>query len=79
MKTDTNHQSTAVQKDEMPIPRGSIKKYRVHLNAENAVDGHKWKNRPGQGQRKQLYGDYLYAQDCEMFMVNLREWMATQS
>jgi len=54
------------------IKRGNIKRYREHLNAiHNAA---KWRNRE-RGQRKRLYGDYLYAQDRDKFMMEMEEWL----
>lgn len=58
-----------------PIPRGKIKEYREKLNHEHEAAGGV-KHRHGRfHQITRPYGDYLYAQDREMFMVNLREWL----
>jgi hypothetical protein len=57
------------------IPRGKIKEYREKLNREHEAAG-SVKYRHGRyQQRTRLYGDYLYAQDREHFMINLREWL----
>lgn len=58
------------------IPRGSIKRFREHLNAMTSFPPH----RHGRyQQRKRQYGDYLYAQDREKFMVDLREWLDSKT
>ena len=70
------------------IPRGAIRIYREHLNQVNAraieraaeagVGGVEPRHRNGRyRQVKRLYGDYLYAQDRDKFMVDLVEWLAT--
>jgi len=57
------------------IRRGDIKRYREHLNALNDIHPDaKWRNRT-YGQRTRSYGDYLYAQDREKFMMELEEWL----
>jgi hypothetical protein len=56
------------------IPRGAIKRFRKHLNSENAICGTVWNNGPKRGQRTRPYGDYLYSQDRDKFMVDLRTY-----
>lgn len=61
------------------IPRGAIKRFREHLNALPQYAKHH--NKVGKvvyQQRTRKYGDYLYAQDREKFMVDLAEWLATK-
>jgi hypothetical protein len=58
------------------IRKGDVQRYRDHLNAQD--DGRKWRNFR-RGQRVRKYGDYLYAQDREKFMVELREWLNDQN
>ncbi len=55
------------------IKRGDIKRYREFLNAQDDGVPHKH-NQFHQLTRK--YGDYLYNQDREKFMVDLVEWLA---
>lgn len=57
----------------MTTKRGDIKRFREHLNREGAIVG-AWTNKR-RGQKTRLYGDYLYAQDREMFMVHMAEWL----
>lgn len=59
-----------------PIPRGEIKRFREYLNK---LDSERMGPKHKHGhyhQLKRLYGDYLYNQDREKFMVELREWLA---
>lgn len=55
------------------IPRGAIKRFREHLNS---LPGPLHRNGPFHQQRRP-YGDYLYAQDRDKFMVELAEWLTT--
>ena len=55
------------------IPRGTIKRYREHLNALDVGDSKHMHLCYRQRTRK--YGDYLYNQDRERFMLQLREWL----
>ncbi len=56
------------------ISRGDIKAFRAHLNRLDVGDSkHRHFN---YRQRTRLYGDYLYAQDREKFMVDLRNWLS---
>lgn len=57
-------------------PRGTVKRFREHLNRQFA-NSPLWKHHGNRGQRKQPYGDYLYAADREMFMHELAEWLKT--
>ena len=57
-----------------PVRRGDVKRFREHLNAQD--DGIPHRNRRYH-QRTRKYGDYLYAQDREKFMVDLREWLSS--
>lgn len=73
-----------------PIPRGKIKDFRQFLNRQNAEQAARQRQKavtdPGRietrhrngrfHQRTRGYGDYLYAQDRDKFMVDLREWLA---
>lgn len=73
------------------IPRGAVKAYRELLNRQNAesiareagkdaMDPSRMATRHKHGryqQVKRLYGDYLYAQDREKFLVDLQDWLAT--
>lgn len=56
------------------LPRGAVKRFREYLNSlDQSV-----KHRNGRFQQHtRPYGDYLYAQDREKFMADLREWHAT--
>lgn len=72
------------------LPRGAIKAFREHLNREDlanrAVQAAKPEGDPSRSevmhregryrQMKRPYGDYLYAQDRERFMVDLQDWLA---
>lgn len=58
--------------DAIVIPRGAIKSFRLHLNALPATAKHR---HGPYHQRTRSYGDYLYAQDRDKFMVDLREWL----
>lgn len=58
------------------VRRGDVARFRELLNAEAGARKHRH-NRYHQRTRK--YGDYLYAQDREKFMVNLREWLLEQN
>ena len=60
-----------------PIPRGKIKEYRELLNRQHEEAGSLKHRHHRYHQRTRPYGDYLYAQDRERFMVNLREWLET--
>lgn len=53
--------------------RGDIKRFREFLNAQD--DGVKHRHNRYE-QRSRKYGDYLYAQDREKFMLDLQEWLA---
>jgi hypothetical protein len=68
------------------LPRGIVKAYREHLNKLHGhVDEYRTgRNKFGSGanitglakatkDNRRLYGDYLYSQDREMFMFNMRE------
>lgn len=57
------------------MKRGDIKRYREFLNAEGSITGTLWANGRGRGQRTRQYGDYLYSQDREKFMVDMEEWL----
>jgi hypothetical protein len=57
------------------LPRGTIKRFREYLNAQDN-SGYKHRHFRFQ-QRTRKYGDYLYAQDREKFMVDLQEWLTT--
>lgn len=58
------------------VRRGDVKRFRDLLNAQDDGVPHK------HNRYHQLicrYGDYLYAQDREKFMVNMREWLLEQN
>lgn len=55
------------------IPRGKIQEFRQHLNALPQTTKHKHNQFH---QRTRSYGDYLYYQDREKFMVDLHDWLA---
>ena len=71
------------------IPRGKIKEFRELLNRENALvmdrENARQANDPARiaskhrngryRQVKRLYGDYLYRQDRDKFMADIREWL----
>jgi len=62
--------------DGLGRPRGVIKQYREHLNALDVGDS---KHRHlCYHQKTRKYGDYLYHQDRERFMVELDEWIRQQ-
>lgn len=54
------------------IKRGDIKKFKNFLNNIDTGRNHKH-NQFFQKTRK--YGDYLYGQDREKFMIDLVEWL----
>jgi len=55
------------------IPRGKIREFREHLNTLCSKSrGYRNFN---YRQRTRAYGDYLYHQDRDKFMVELREWL----
>jgi hypothetical protein len=59
----------------MKTKRGDIKRFREHLNTvnQNGV-----KHQHGRfAQRTRGYGDYLYAQDRDRFMMEFQEWIKT--
>lgn len=58
------------------VRRGDVARFRAYLNAQDDGVPHKH-NRYHQKTRP--YGDYLYAQDREKFMVNMREWLLEQN
>ena len=51
----------------------SIKDFKEYLNNLEKKDGEKWHN-GRYGATKRLYGDYLYSQDREHFLVNYNEY-----
>lgn len=57
------------------MKRGDIKRFREHLNRLDIGDSkHRHFN---YRQKTRLYGDYLYFQDREKFLVEMAEWQAT--
>lgn len=60
----------------MKTKRGDIKRFREHLNAQDATLSHR-NGRYHQKTRK--YGDYLYQQDREKFVVDMEEWLKEQT
>ena len=72
-----------------PIPRGKIAAFRKLLNAQDAANKERHadkeegditklqtNHRHGRyRQVKRLYGDYLYFQDRDKFMADLRGWL----
>lgn len=58
------------------MKRGDIKRYRAYLNSlsVNTTNHHNGKYH----QVTRLYGDYLYHQDREKFMVDMKEWLSKQ-
>lgn len=58
------------------MSRGDIKRFREHLNQENQGQPNHKNGR--YEQRTRPYGDYLYAQDREKFMVDMEEWLRSQ-
>lgn len=61
----------------MEIPRGAITRFRKYLN-ETYADAPKHHHNRYQ-QRKRAYGDYLYAQDRDKFMMELRNWLQKEN
>lgn len=57
------------------LPRGAVKRFRELLNAQDTGPKHRHHR---YHQRTRKYGDYLYAQDRDKFMVDLRDWLTTQ-
>jgi hypothetical protein len=65
-----------MMKTEEPIiRRGDVKRFREYLN-EHFRDTPKHQNGRYQ-QKTRPYGDYLYAQDRDMFQFEMREWLAS--
>ena len=60
-------------KTKTKIPRGLLKAYREHLNQKHGFADERWGLRGKYGAQKRLYGDYLYNQDRDMFMVDLQK------
>lgn len=58
----------------MQLKRGDIKRFREHLNYEA---GAYWHTHRRFGNRTRKYGDWLYFQDREKFMVDLQDWLNT--
>ena len=59
------------------MSRENIQRFKEHLNNLpecNIGKGTKGNLKP----RTRKYGDYLYAQDREMFMVSMEEWLKEQ-
>lgn len=54
------------------LPKGAIRAYREHLNKVHGTE-RDYTNEHKTGNTKRAYGDYLYAQDREMFMVSLHQ------
>lgn len=62
----------------MKTPREHTKKaFREYLNTLNSPAVNPWRN-GRYAQRTRLYGDYLYAQDREMFDFEYDAWLAKQ-
>jgi hypothetical protein len=59
-------------KNETSLKRGEIKAFRELLNSRDMGDSRH--RHLCYRQRTRLYGDYLYAQDRERFMVELAQW-----
>lgn len=57
------------------LPRGAVTKYKQYLNAQDTGTKHRHR---AFHQRTRKYGDYLYAQDRERFMVDLRQWLTSK-
>lgn len=57
------------------IQRGDIKQFREYLNKLPQAKRHAHRRFR---QRTRRYGDYLYHQDRERFMVELKEWLNEQ-
>lgn len=64
--------NNVIENNQTNIPRGAVRRYREHLNTLCGDNKHKH-NRYQQRTRK--YGDYLYHQDRERFIVELLEWL----
>lgn len=58
------------------IPKGAIKRFRERLNALDAGNKHR---HLAYQQRTRRYGDYLYHQDHDRFMAELRQWLSKQA
>lgn len=58
------------------VQRGDVKRFRDFLNAQDDGIPHRQFR---YHQRTRRYGDYLYAQDREKFMVDLRDWLLEQN
>ena len=56
------------------IPKRTKKAFRQYLNEQAEKHGYKHKNFRF-GQRVRPYGDYLYAQDRDMFNENYGRWL----
>ena len=54
------------------MKRGDIKRFREYLNGLPQTTPHRHHR---YRQRVRKYGDYLYHQDREKFMVDLKEWV----
>ena len=54
--------------------KGDIKRFKAHLNA--LAGSRLWKN-GRRGNKVRQYGDYLYAQDREMFLFEMKNWLTT--
>lgn len=61
------------------MAQGDIKRFREHLNAEEAKFPTPKHQHGRYQQRKRKYGDYLYAQDREKFMVEMEEWLKSHA
>lgn len=59
----------------MGMKRGIIKRFREFLNREYGFTDERWGSRGSFGAQTRLYGDYLYAQDREMFRFELENAM----
>jgi hypothetical protein len=59
----------------MKAKRGDIKRFREFLNEQSISAPKHRHNRFHQASRQ--YGDYLYHQDREKFMVEMAEWLET--
>lgn len=56
-----------------PFPRGTIRRYREHLNASVSTRITHWQPDRGRaGARTNLYGDWLYRADRSLFFESLR-------
>ena len=54
------------------VRRGDVARFREYLNAQDSGIKHRHHR---YHQRTRKYGDYLYAQDRDKFLVNMREWL----